>query len=233
MLGGVAPAGSSARIATRCSRKSGLPSAAARISKRRRRAPCRPARPRRSWAESVSDSGRSRSVAPRPNAVAHAGRRSSRSSRARQTTRPAPTSRSSPGTGSGRAAAARPTGCRRTRPRAARGRASDSSSRRTAHCTSWADAVELRPADRARHHRGREHVLLVAGHEPLERRDAAEVVHDLLERPVGDALAVGQAAARRRRARRPSTSATNCLTSRDLPMPAGPSTVVTTHRSRG
>ncbi len=86
MLGGTALAGSSARIATRCSRKSGLPSAAARISNRRSRAAWRPARPRRSFAESVSDSGRSRSVAPRPNAVAHDGRRSSRSSRARQTT---------------------------------------------------------------------------------------------------------------------------------------------------
>ena len=60
MLGGVAPAGSSARIATRCSRKSGLPSAAARISSRRRRAPRRPASPRSSRAESVPESGRSR-----------------------------------------------------------------------------------------------------------------------------------------------------------------------------
>ncbi len=51
-----------------------------------------------------------------------------------------------------------------------------------------------RAPDRARHHVGHARRLPVARHERLERRHAAQVVDDLLERPVGDALAVGQAA---------------------------------------
>ena len=195
MLGGVAPAGSSARIATSCSRKSGLPSAAARISSRRTRAPRRPASPRSRRAESVPDSGR------------------------RRTRRTAAERRVPPGPALQEIVAGEADDRHRRRGDVARQVLDQVEQRRLGPV----DVVEhhhhrrrpgqrlehpahrpldvlrrrgrVRPADRARHHRRRELVLLVAGHQLGQGLGAAEVVDDVLQRPVGDALAVGQAAA--------------------------------------
>ena len=180
MLGGVAPAGSSARIATRCSRKSGLPSAAARISNRRSRAAL-PA------GEPAQEPGRV-GVGERPQAHRRAAperRRPRRPALEQVVARQA-----DDGTGARRHVARQvldQVEQRRLGPvdvvehdHQRCGRASDSSSRRTAHWTSWADAVDCDRPIAADDHRRREHVLLVAGHEPLERGHAAELVDDLL-----------------------------------------------------
>ena len=98
-------------------------------------------------AESVSDSGSSRTMLPRPPAAAHSGRRSSRSPRARQTIRIGARCGARRRARSGRASPARPSGCHRTRPPAGARRASASNSRRTAHWTSASVALApLRPA---------------------------------------------------------------------------------------
>ena len=65
------------------------------------------------------------------------------------------------------------------------------------------------------------------------RRDAAEVVHDLDQRPVGDALAVGQAAADDDASPRPRRSPTNSFRMPRLADPGRAERRVTsTHRSR-
>ena len=143
IVGGVRTPGSSARIATSCSRKSGFPSAAyitsSRLTFARRRVARRPSR----RAESVSESGSSRTMLPFPPAVAHAGRRSSRSPRATQTISTGPVAcaatcsmRSSmAGSAQWMSSKAATSGPRR---------ASASKSRRTAHWTST--SVALAPA---------------------------------------------------------------------------------------
>ena len=78
-------------------------------------------------------------------------------------------------------------------------------------CTPRARACSFSPRGRG---------LLVLG-------DAAAHAHHLGQRPVGDALAVGEAAAavpERRRAARPSMYFSNSQASRDLPIPAMPMT---------
>ena len=235
IVGGVRTAGSSARIATSCSRKSGFPSAAyitsSRLTFARRRVGQAAEQARRIGVGQrlePDDAAASRPRPPTP-AAARAGRRARRRRSARAPVACAATCsiRSSiAGSAQWMSSNAATSGPRR---------ASASKSRRTAHWTST--SVALTPASPAAAAtrdatacgwESPDEEVLDLGHAGGPR----QVVHDLDQRPVGDALAVRKAAADDDASPPSSIPAMNSLRIRDLPIPAGPVTVTSTQRSR-